>query len=309
VAKPWEKEYIRKDGTRVPVLIGSALLERETGLCVSFVIDLQTLKRTEEQLRETTLHLEHASRLSVMGEMLADMAHEIHQPLGVIANYANGTLRRIIKGDLTVGELKERLREIAAEAMRVGEVLRRIREFIRRREPERKLVPLNEIVMDSLHFTRLERRENSISVIVRPDRDLPPVLADRVQITQVLVNLISNSVHAMAGAGAAPGKIMVATYVNEQGLVELSVSDNGPGLAADVLPRIFERFYTTRSGGLGLGLPISRSIIESHGGKLWCDSQPGEQAIFRLTLPPQKSSFASSPESGPAADGAPHAAT
>ena len=124
---PLEKEYIRKDGTRVPVLIGGALLDRENWRCVFFVLDLTRRRLAEEQVREVSLQLEHASRLSVMGELLADMAHEIHQPLGVIANYANGSLRRLKKGQLTVGALKDRLREIAAESMRVAEVLRRIR--------------------------------------------------------------------------------------------------------------------------------------------------------------------------------------
>ncbi len=133
-----------------------------------------------------------------MGELLADMAHEIHQPLGVIANYANGSLRRLKKGQLTVGALKDRLREIAAESMRVAEVLRRMREFIRRREPDRKPVNLNAIVMDALQFTRFERREHRVAVMVRPDRDLPSVQADPVQITQVLVNLLSNAIHAVS---------------------------------------------------------------------------------------------------------------
>jgi PAS domain S-box-containing protein len=285
---PLEKEYIRKDGKRVPVLIGGALLDREAWRCVFFVLDLTRRKMAEEQVREVSLQLEHASRLSVMGELLADMAHEIHQPLGVIVNYANGSLRRLKKGQLTVGALKDRLREIAAESMRVAEVLRRIREFIRRREPDRKLVDLNVIVMDALQFTRFERREHRIAVTVRPDRDLPAVQADQVQITQVLVNLLSNAIHAVSAAHREFPKVLISTYLTEDGLAEIAVADNGPGVAAADLPRIFDRFFTTKSGGLGLGLPISRSIVESHGGQLACDSQPGESTVFRVTLPPHR---------------------
>lgn len=200
--KPLEKEYIRKDGSRVPVLIGGALLDRENWRCVFFVLDLTQRRLAEEQVREVSLQLEHASRLSVMGELLADMAHEIHQPLGVIANYANGTLRRLKNKQLKVRELKERLRDIAAESMRVAKVLRRIREFIRRREPDRKLVNLNTIVMDSLQFTRFERREHRVAVMVRPDRELPDVQADPVQLTQVVVNLLSNAIHAVSTRAA-----------------------------------------------------------------------------------------------------------
>jgi PAS domain S-box-containing protein len=291
---PLEKEYIRKDGTRVPVLIGGALLDREAWRCVFFVLDLTRRKMAEDQVREVSLQLEHASRLSVMGELLADMAHEIHQPLGVIVNYANGSLRRLKKGQLTVGALKDRLKEIAAESMRVADVLRRIREFIRRREPDRKLVDLNVIVMDALQFTRFERREHRVAVMVRPDRSLPAVQADQVQITQVLVNLLSNAIQAVSSTRREFPKILISTYVTDDGLAEIAVADNGPGVAVDDLPRIFDRFFTTKSGGLGLGLPISRSIVESHGGRLACDSQPGESTVFRVTLPPHKAPVAGS---------------
>jgi PAS domain S-box-containing protein len=285
---PWEKEYFRKDGTRVPVLVGGALLEKEGPQTVFFVVDLTKLKKAEEQVRDVRLRLEHASRLSVMGELLADMAHEIHQPLGVIANYANGSLRRLKKGELTVGALKDRLREIAAESMRVAEVLRRIREFIRRREPERKLINLNTIVSDAMQFTRLERRENSVSVILRLDRDLALVEADGVQITQALINLLSNAVHAVSNSSPASPQIIISSRMNEDGHAEVTVADNGPGIAQEALSRIFDRFFTTKTGGLGLGLSISRSIVESCGGQLWCDSKPGESAVFRLTLPAVK---------------------
>jgi len=286
--KPMEKEYIKKDGTRVPVLLGGALLDRENWRCVFFVLDLTQRRLAEEQVRQVSLQLEHASRLSVMGELLADMAHEIHQPLGVIANYANGSLRRLKKKQLTVRALKERLQEIAAESMRVAEVLRRIREFIRRREPDRKPVNLNTIVMDAMQFTRFERREHHVAVMVRPDRDLPMVQADPVQITQVLVNLLSNAIHSVSSPRCEYPKILVSTFVNDDGMAEVAVADNGPGIGAADLPRIFDRFYTTKSGGLGLGLPISRSIIESHSGRLLCDSQPGESTVFRVTLPAYK---------------------
>jgi two-component system, LuxR family, sensor kinase FixL len=192
------------------------------------------------------------------------------------------------KGQLTVGALKDRLREIAAESMRVAEVLRRIREFIRRREPERELVNLNTIVADVLQFTRLERREHRVSVLLRPDRDLRPVEADGVQITQVLLNLLSNAVHAISDANVESPKITISTHMRPDGFAEVVVADNGPGISADDLPRIFDRFFTTKSGGLGLGLPISRSIVESCGGQLACDSKPGESAVFHLTLPTAK---------------------
>ncbi len=275
-----EKEYIGKDGTRVPVLIGGALLDRENWRCVFFVLDLTQRRLAEEQVREVSLQLEHASRLSVMGELLADMAHEIHQPLGVITNYANGSLRRLKNKQLKVRALKERLREIAAESMRVAEVLRRIREFIRRREPDRKLVNLNTIVMDALQFTRFERREHRVAVMVRPDRDLPNVQADPVQITQVLVNLLSNAIQAVSSPRCEFPKILISTYVNDDDMAEIAVADNGPGIAAADVPRIFDRFYTTKSGGLGLGLPISRSIIESHGGRLLAIRSPANRPSF-----------------------------
>lgn len=282
---PFEKEYVRKDGRRIPVLVGASLLDREDWRSVAFAVDLTGRKNVEEQFRQVSLQLEHATRLSVMGELLANMAHEIHQPLGVITNYANGSLRRLKKGQLKVGELKDRLKDIASESMRVAGVLRGVREFLCLRGPERKLVDLNVIVADALQFTRLERREHRVAVILRPDKDLPQAQADRVQITQVLVNLILNATQAIAAAGIESPKVLISTYLNSAGQAEISVADNGPGIAPSDVSRIFERFFTTKPNGLGLGLPISRSIIESHGGNLWYDAAPGESALFRMTVP------------------------
>jgi len=287
-ATPWEKEYFRKDGTRISVLLGVALLDHDTFQCVAFVVDRTLHNNAEERVREVNLRLDQAARLSVLGEMVADLAHEIHQPLGAIANYANGSLRRLDQGQLTFDETKKYLTEIAAESMRVAEVLRRVREFIQIREPERKPVDLNEIILESLQFTRLERREHRVTIFFRPNPDLPRVRADRVQITQVLVNLFLNAIQAVAKANHPCPKILVSTHLDEAGFTEISVADNGPGIEAADLPRIFDRFFTTKSEGLGLGLPISRSIVESHGGRLWCDSTPGESTVFRLTLPAEK---------------------
>jgi PAS domain S-box-containing protein len=284
-ATPWEKEYFRKDGTRVSVLIGVALLDHDTWHCVAFVVDRTGHNNAEERVREVNLQLEHAARLSALGEMVADLAHEIHQPLGVIANYADGSLRRLNQGQLTIGATKICLKEIAAESLRVAAVLRRVREFIQKHEPEHKPVDLNELIIASLQFTRLERREHRVTIFFRPNPDLPLVQADRVQITQVLVNLLLNAIQAVAKANNPCPKILVSTHLNEAGFTEVSVADNGPGIAATDLPRIFDRFFTTKSEGLGLGLPIGRSIVESHGGQLWCDSTPGESTVFRLTLP------------------------
>jgi two-component system, LuxR family, sensor kinase FixL len=270
------------------VLIGGALLDRENWRCVFFVLDLTQRRLAEEQVREVSLQLEHASRLSVMGELLADMAHEIHQPLGVITNYANGTLRRLKNKQLKTRDLKERLRDIAAQSMRVAKIMRRIREFILRREPDRKPVNLNTIVMDALQFTRFERREHRVAVMVRPDRDLPMVQADPVQMTQVLVNLLSNAIQAVSDPRCEFPKILISTFVNDDDMAEIAVADNGPGVPPEVAKKIFDRFYTTKSSGLGLGLPISKSIVESHGGQLTCDSQPGESTVFRVTLPTHK---------------------
>ncbi len=182
--------------------------------------------------------------------------------------------------------------------MRVAEVLRRIREFIRRRAPERELVNLNTIVADALQFTRLERRQHGVSVTLRPDHDLQAVEADGVQITQVLVNLLSNSIHAISEFMLESPRITITTQMTADGQAEVIVADNGPGIAADDLPKIFDRFYSTKSSGLGLGLPISRSIVEGCGGTLTCDSKPGESAVFRLKLPTAKASV---PKSKPSA--------
>jgi signal transduction histidine kinase len=143
-------------------------------------------------------------------------------------------------------------------------------------------------VADALQFTRLERRQHRVAIILRLDPELLPVEADGVQLTQVILNLISNAVQAMSDTKLESPKITISTQLQPDGFAELVVADNGPGIGAEDLPHIFDRFFTTKAGGLGLGLPISRSIVESCGGRLCCDSTPGEPAVFRMTLPTAK---------------------
>jgi len=285
IAAPYEKEYFRKDGSRVPILIGAALLDSQAGTCIAFVVDLTRRKSQEEEIRELNARLEQASRLSVMGEMVAALAHEVHQPLTVISNYANGTVIRLKRRQITVGELIKRLREISAQSQRAADVLRRIRQFIQLREPEREETCINSIVRDALKLARFDRDESRIEVAFRPEGETVPVFADPIQITQVLLNLILNAFQSMQSIDDRPRRLTIETVAHERGLVEVLVSDTGHGVPLERQSRIFEQFYTTKSQGLGMGLSISRSIVESHGGQLWCESNPGEGAVFRFTIP------------------------
>jgi signal transduction histidine kinase len=178
IASPWEKEYIHKSGRRIPILIGAAQLDAESESCIAFIIDLTDRKAAEEEIGRLNGRLDQASRLSVMGEMVAGLAHEVHQPLAVIANYANGAARRLKQKKATVRELDQHLRDIAAESMRAAEVLRKIRQFIKRRD---EAVSINTVIRDSLRLTQFDREEHqadrdgtrrrSTARLRRPDPD------------------------------------------------------------------------------------------------------------------------------------------
>lgn len=238
------------------------------------------LREAHEEVRRRREELEHASRLALMGEMASSLAHEINQPLAAISNYAKGCQRRLAANADPEG-VAEGLTLIHAQAERAAAIVRRVRGFVRKRPPEALDLDVNEAVEEALAlFQGVARR--GLKIRTELAAGLPPVRADRVQIEQVVVNLLQNGLDAMAGMAAR--RLSVTTRVVD-GAVEVAVADRGRGLSADDRERMFDPFFSTKREGLGLGLALSRSIVEAHGGRLWAEDGEEGGAVFRFTIP------------------------
>ena len=289
--QPFEKEYFRKDGSRVPVLLGGALFEGDGNEGVAFVLDLTEQKRVQEMLQQaqqtlytTQVELARVSRVTTMGELAASIAHEINQPLTAISNNGYACLRLLANSSLDPEVLRQALEEIVSDGSRASAVLARIRAFIRKAPAVKQVVDINDMIQEVLALVGPELRKNRISVERQLTKTLPHVTADRVELQQVLLNLIMNGIEAMAGVTDRPCLIGVQSRIDESGNVLVSVSDSGTGLGSEG-DRVFTPFFTTKANGMGMGLSISRSLIESQGGRLWAESNSPHGAVFSFTLP------------------------
>lgn len=240
-------------------------------------------RQARRELRRRQAELAHVQRVGTMGQMAAQLAHELTQPLGAIANFAAGARRRLVAQGADP-ELVAAIDHIATEALRAGTIIRRLRAFIRKDVPQRSSVDINELVREVAELVRGEAREHGIRVELRCAAGLPPVEVDAVQIEQVLLNLVRNALDALRDGGGAAALLRIETQPAGPTGVEVAVHDSGPGIPATVAARIFEPFHTTKPSGLGMGLAISRSIIEAHGGRLWLCPDGDRGATFRFTL-------------------------
>src|SRR5262245_24216546 len=245
----------------------------------------------EEELRarQHQAGIAHAARLSTLGGMAAGLAHEINQPLAAIVSYASGSARRIRAGDVSPAALLDVVESIADEALRAGEILRRIREFVRNTDASRARADLNLLVREALHFAEVEARELGIALRLALSPEPLDVEVDAIQLEQVILNLVRNGFEAMDGNGA-PREVCIETTPRDGTAVELVVRDTGIGLTQSAASHLFEPFFTTKREGLGLGLHISRSIIEAHGGRLWVVPNTPRGAAFHVVLPADRGS-------------------
>ncbi|MDX2171334.1 MAG: ATP-binding protein [Deltaproteobacteria bacterium] len=254
-----------------------------TGLAI-FSSDVSERHRAEEAARQHQAELTHVLRLSTMGEMAAGLAHEINQPLAAIVNYATGSARRLRDRPHDVAAVLPVIDSIAAEALRAGEIIRRLRHLIRKDATRQDWVDLNEVATEALRIVEPEARQQSVEVACELADALPRVLGDAIQIEQVVLNLLRNAIEAMAASNGTR-RLRITTRALPGDEVELSVRDSGPGLPPDVADHVFEPFFSTKPTGLGMGLSISRTIAESHNGRLWAIANPDGGATFRLRLP------------------------
>src|SRR5467141_62419 len=290
--QPFEKEYFRKDGSRLPVLSGGALFEASGNQGVSFVLDLTERKRaeaeareSERRYRETLMELTHANRVATMGQLTASITHEVKQPITAAVTYALAARRWLSAEPPNFREVDEALSLIVKEGNRAGEVVGRIRALIKKAPARKDAVEINDAILEIIALTRTEAASNGVSVRTQLAEGLPRVQGDRVQLQQVMLNLIVNAIQSMSGVEDGNRELHISTESIEPEGVCVAVRDTGHGLRPESLSRLFEPFYTTKPDGMGMGLSICRSIIEAHGGRLWAIPCEPQGALFQFTIP------------------------
>lgn len=294
----FEKEYFRSDGSRVSVLIAATMIGDARSETLAFVLDLTERKHAEEErerLRQAQADLAYMSRVITVGELAASLAHEIKQPIAAAVMNAKTCARWLQRDTPDIAEACEAASRIVKDTTRAAEIIDRVRSLYSRGTPERELVDLNEIVREMIVLLHDEANRYSIPISIRAELtpSLPRVMADRVQLQQVLMNLMLNGIEAMKDTG---GELTVTSKIADTGQLLVSVSDSGVGLPVEESDRIFNAFFTTKPQGTGMGLSISRTIVESHSGRLWVSANAGRGATFHFSLPTETKAVAMSQE-------------
>ncbi|WGD51527.1 AAA family ATPase [Bradyrhizobium sp. CB1650] len=292
--QPYEKEYFLKNGSRVPVLVGAATFGGRHDQGVAFVVDLTQRKRAEEEIRESErrysevqMELVHANRVATMGQLSASIAHEVNQPIGATLNNASAALHWLSKEPADLEKARQALNRIFANGNRVSEVVGRMRALFKKAPLRKEDVDINGAILEVIALTRGEVEKNGIVVQSHLVDGLPLIQGDRVQMQQVIMNLIINAIEALSSICEGARELVITTAKSEPDGVLVEVRDSGPGLSSADLERVFDAFNTTKPGGLGMGLSICRTIIEAHGGRLWATAAEPRGASFRFTLPAQ----------------------
>jgi PAS domain S-box-containing protein len=291
--QPYEKEFFRKDGSRVPVLVAGALFEEGGSEGVAFALDLSEQKQQEterERLRYQLGHLAHLNRVSTMGELTASLAHEVNQPIGAAVTNAQACLRFLDRDQPDVAEAREAASEMARDAIRAADIIDRVRSLYRKGSVRLETVDINDVIREMIDMLRDEANRHSVTMRTDLAEGLPRVLADPVQLQQVLMNLALNGIEAIGVD--TEGELSIKSQLVEDSELLISVTDTGMGLPVGEVEQIFKAFFTTKPQGTGLGLAITRSIVESHGGRLWATANSGRGTTFWFTLPQQRTAHA-----------------
>jgi signal transduction histidine kinase len=276
--------------TGTPLMFLSVLLENDRR-------SQQALHEVEDDVRRQREQINLLSRVSLLGEMTASLAHELNQPLSAIISNANAGMRYVERGKDDPATLREILGDVESDAHRAHDIIRNVRNTIKKGDPARRRIDLNELVTNVAHVVRQDALGYSCEIQTSLAKDLPPIEGDRVQIQQVLVNLVSNALDAVRQTPTDQRKVEIRTAANDEGEVRLTVRDHGIGIPTEVHDRLFDQFVTTKEHGLGMGLAIVRSIVEAHGGKIDAENVADGGASFHFTLPVTKPA-----DRGPAAD-------
>jgi PAS domain S-box-containing protein len=289
----FESRHRRKDGTIFPVEIRlRAFQDGGRRLGLALIRDITERKRAEAEAREgehryreMQMELAHANRVATMGQLTASIAHEVKQPIAATVSNAQAALRWLGRQPPVLEEVRQALTSIAKDGIRAGDVVGRIRDLIKKAPPREDRLDVNRAIREVIELTRGEAFKNGVSVQTELVDGLPLIQGDRVQLQQVMLNLMINAVEAMSGVNHGPRELLISTGKSDTGGVCVAVRDSGPGLTPAALERLFEPFYTTKPRGLGLGLSICRSIIEAHGGRLWASANAPRGAVFQFMLP------------------------
>lgn len=273
----------RRDGSTFPMeLAVGEMRSADQHYFTGFVRDLTERQETERRLQDLQSELVHVSRLTAMGEMASALAHELNQPLSAAANYLKGS-RRLLETDTPdLPRLRDALERAADQTLRAGQIIRRLRDFVARGESEPRLENLPKIIEEAGVLALIGAAERGVRVRNWIDSQVDLVLADKVQIQQVLVNLMRNAIEAMQDSDRR--ELTLSATPAADGMIEVAIADTGPGVRPEIAARLFEPFFTTKAQGMGVGLSISRTIVEAHGGKIWVDSNDRGGATFHFSL-------------------------
>ncbi|ABD90149.1 sensor histidine kinase [Rhodopseudomonas palustris] len=286
--KERQRNFERSNFTAAAVATCLVILALASGCVGAFLIERQrTMARqqaSDNRLRELQTELLHVARLGTMGEMSAALAHELNQPLAAIANYLKGS-RRLLQdsSDKSAERIRNALDKAAEQALRAGEVIQRLRQFVSRGETEKSNERLDRIVDDALALALVVAKDRAVAVSLSLDPSAQHVLVDKVQIQQLLLNLIRNALEAMEHQ--TPRELKISSTRCDDGMIEVTVADNGPGIDPELADRLFLPFMTTKSTGMGVGLSLCRTIVTAHGGGIQAEPQPGGGTAFRFTIP------------------------
>jgi C4-dicarboxylate-specific signal transduction histidine kinase len=245
----------------------------------------ETLRERGEELQRAQTELAHVTRVMTLGELTASIAHEVNQPLAAIVTNGNATLRWLAGAKPNLHEARLAVERIIKDSYRASEVITRIRAFVKKRAPRNDLVDLNEVIVEVFALAQNQARHSHVDLKRQLNDDLPLVRGDRVQLQQVILNLIVNGLEAIAKSKDGARELLVSSNADEDENVVVAVSDSGEGLDPAKLESVFEAFFTTKPEGMGMGLAISRTIIEAHGGRLWATANSPRGAVFQFTLP------------------------
>ncbi|WP_322032586.1 AAA family ATPase [Paraburkholderia sp. J76] len=288
--QPCEKEFFRKDGSRVPVLIGGAAFEDQPNQGVAYILDLtgqkqaeQRIRESEERYREIQAELAHANRVATMGQLAASIAHEVNQPIAATVSYAEAALRWLNREPANLDEVSLALSGIVRDGNRAGDVLWRLRQLIRKAPRKKEPVDINEAIREIAELVQGEARKSGAQLELQLAKDLPVIEGDRVELQQVLLNLVINALEAMRSLDGVR-HVRISTGEAEDACVIVTVRDSGPGFGPNA-DSAFNAFYTTKETGLGMGLSICRSIIDAHGGRLWATDCTPRGAAVQFTVP------------------------
>ena len=274
----------RKDGSTFPMELSvGEMRSRNQRFFTGFVRDLTEGQETEARLQELQSELVHMSRLTAMGEMASTLAHELNQPLSAIANYMKGSRRLLAESsDERATILRDAMDKAAEQALRAGQIIRRLRDFVARGESERRVESVKKLIEEASALALVGAKDLGVRVRFAFDPTIELVLADKVQVQQVLLNLIRNAIEAMEGSQIRD--LVISTRAADEDMLAISVADTGHGIAPDMTPQLFQPFVTTKRHGMGVGLSISRTIVEAHGGQIDAQANPGGGTVFCFTL-------------------------